>query len=76
MGRSGGVGLWVDTSSWRQGRRNGIWNSQKADQEEDKDWTEKKKIKIQELKEKIMLLNLQVFQGFPECFSLVCGLIS
>jgi hypothetical protein len=32
----------VRTSSWRQGRRKGMKNCFRADQEEDKDWTVKK----------------------------------
>jgi hypothetical protein len=32
----------VGTSSWRWGRRNGMRNSQRADQEEDNNWTVKR----------------------------------
>jgi hypothetical protein len=41
----GGVVGWewgLGTSSWRWGRRNGMRNSQRAAQEEDKDWIVKK----------------------------------
>jgi hypothetical protein len=42
----------VGTFSWRWevGGRYGIWNSQKVDQEGDKIWTVKKKIKKTETK--------------------------
>jgi hypothetical protein len=43
----------VGTSSWRQGRRYGMWNSQRIDQEGDKTWSVKKdEIKLKRKKKK------------------------
>lgn len=48
VGRPGGVGCGrLGTSSWRLWeRRYGMQNSQNVDREEDKIWSEQKKVKI------------------------------